>query len=255
MNLYLVTGSSRGIGEALAGQLVSAQAIVIGLARHRSERLSRLETAGARVLQQVADLSTPDFGVTVMLAQIESTLSAIGTERLTRAVLINNAGMVDPIGQSEHLHSADIARACMLNLAAPIALSAAFVTRLRGLADHVQILNISSGAGRRPFPGWSVYCATKAGLDLYSQTLAAEEATHGRLGARVVSLAPGVVDTAMQGRIREHGSNHFPAVANFIAMKQQRALATPDAVAGKIAALIASPQFGSQVIADLRELG
>jgi benzil reductase ((S)-benzoin forming) len=254
MNLYLVTGSSRGIGESLACELVSPEAIVIGLARHRSERLSQFESAGARVLQLAADLSVPDFGVAAVLAQLDATLASLGKTRLQRAVLINNAGMVDPIGQSEHLESAAVARACMLNLAAPISLSAAFVTRLRDHADSLQVLNISSGAGRRPFPGWSVYCATKAGLDLYSQTLSAEEATHASRGARVVSLAPGVVDTAMQGRIREHGSEHFPAIANFIALKQQGALAAPEAVAKKIAAFLVSPQFGSQVIADLREL-
>ncbi len=255
MNLYLVSGSSRGIGESLALALVAPDSIVLGLARHRSQRLSELESANARVIQLVADLSVADFGVAAVVAQLESIVLAEGTTRLSRAVLINNAGMVDPIGQSEHLQAADIARACLLNLAAPISLSSAFLTCLRGKAETLQVLNISSGAGRRPFPGWSVYCATKAGLDLYSQTLAAEEANRGAAGARVVSLAPGVVDTAMQGRIREHGSDQFPAVANFVAMKAQGSLAAPDAVARRIAEFLQSAKFGSQVVADLRELG
>lgn len=255
MNLYLVTGSSRGIGESLAAALLGADSIVIGLARHRSQRLTGLESASGQLLQLVADLSAPDFGISALMPQLESTLARLGAARLSRAVLVNNAGMVDPIGQSEHLQAADIARACLLNLAAPMALSSAFITRLRGQADTLQVLNISSGAGRRPFPGWSVYCATKAGLDLYSQTLAAEEATRGSLGARVVSLAPGVVDTAMQGRIREHGSDQFPAVANFVSMKQQGSLAAPDAVAKRIAEFLHSAKFGSPVITDLRELG
>ena len=255
MNLYVVTGSSRGIGESLAAELVSPESMVIGLARHRSQRLSALESSNPRLNQLQADLSAADFGVAVLMAHLESSLAGLGTTRLSRAVLINNAGMVDPIGQSEHLQPADIARACLLNLAAPMALSSAFVTRLRGHVDTLQVLNISSGAGRRPFPGWSVYCATKAGLDLYSQTLAAEEAKRGDAGAQVVSLAPGVVDTAMQGRIREHGSDQFPAVANFVAMKEQGSLATPDSVAKRIVEFLQSSKFGSQVISDLRELG
>lgn len=252
MNLFLVTGSSRGIGEALAAALVDSQAVVVGMARQRSAQLDALERSGARVRQLSVDLARPDFGVVAMCSCIDRVLAAPGA-KVSRAVLVNNAGRVDPIGQSEHLQPEDIAATMQLNVAAPIALSAAFVTRLRGVIGDLRILNISSGAGRRPFPGWSVYCASKAALDLYSQTLAAEEATRGD-GVKVVSLAPGVVDTAMQGRIREHDSQHFPAVANFVAMKAGGALATPQAVAQRIAVFLDSAEFGSNVVADLREL-
>lgn len=252
MNLYIVTGSSRGIGEALAQALVGADAQVIGMARQRSTALDALERGGARLSQIAVDLAKPDFGVAALQAELDRALGN-GKNRPVRAVLINNAGRVDPIGLSEHLDAGEIAATLQLNVAAPIALAAAFVTRLRGAVPDVRVLNISSGAGRRPMPGWSVYCASKAALDLYSQTLAAEETERGS-GVKVVSLAPGVVDTAMQGRIREHDSQHFPAVGNFVAMKENGTLATPLGVAQRIAAFIGSAGFGAPVLADLREL-
>jgi benzil reductase ((S)-benzoin forming) len=250
MRLYVITGTSRGIGEALAIRAAADDSVVIGVARGKSPKLSALAAQGLAVEQLEVDMTVPDYGVTRVLERVSQCLAS---KPATRAILINNAGRVDPIGHSEHLQPAEIAAACALNLAAPIALSAAFITAMKGKAKQLQVLNISSGAGRRPMPGWSVYCATKAGLDLYSQTLAAEQAAID--GARVVSLAPGVVDTAMQGRIREQDSNHFPAVANFVALKNEGKLASSDQVAQRIVAFLDSPQFGKTVIADLRELG
>ena len=111
--------------------------------------------------------------------------------------LINNAGTVDPVSLCNKLSdSTAIAQALQLNVGAVISLTATFLALIENTAADKRILNISSGAGRRPVAGWAVYGSSKAALDYYTQTLAAED--HG---VRCVSLAPGVINTSMQATI------------------------------------------------------
>ncbi|MGP1615597.1 MAG: SDR family NAD(P)-dependent oxidoreductase, partial [Pollutimonas bauzanensis] len=110
-----------------------------------------------------------------------------------------------------------------------------------------RILNISSGAGRNPTAGWGVYCATKAALDHYTQVLHAEN--HG---ARVASLAPGVIDTGMQEKIRGSDAASFPNVERFAQMHEQGQLSSPGAVAEKILRYLAHDDFGATVLDDIR---
>ena len=77
----------------------------------------------------------------------------------------------------------------------------------RVMAAH--IINISSGLGRRPMASQSAYCAAKAGMDHFTRCLALEEAAKPH-GAKVCSLAPGVIDTGMQVQLRGADAAAFP---------------------------------------------
>src|SRR5690606_13154264 len=128
-----------------------------------------------------------------------------------RYVLVNNAGTVDPVSLSDGLlDAAAIESAFTLNVVSAMVLSAAFLRSAPTQADR-RILNISSGAGRKPTRGWPVYCATKAALDHYTRVLAEEHPD-----IRVSALAPGVVDTAMQAHIRDSSRDHFPELDRFL---------------------------------------
>src|SRR5690606_41484248 len=143
-----------------------------------------------------------------------------------RYLLINNAGPVDPVSLSDGLFdAAAIERAFTLNVVSAMVLSAAFLRSAPTQADR-RIVNISSGAGRKPTRGWPVYCATKAALDHYTRVLAEENPD-----LRVASLAPGVVDTAMQERIRGTDRRHFPDLDRFLQLHEQGQLASPQSIA------------------------
>ena len=226
--------------------------------------LSRAGVRGVEVWRDVrVDLGTAD-GQEAAAAAIRDALGdapgdargdargdASGARRWTRAVLINNAAIIDPIGVVGALDLAQVRMSAMINVAAPIALMSAFVAALDP-ATPGSVINISSGAGRRPIPGSGVYCATKAAIDMVSRT-AVLELEQKQRSIVVTSLAPGIFETDMQKTARSKSEDEFPSVGTFVGFKTQNLLQTPADVAGKIIAVVKSGRMPAG-IADLREL-
>ncbi len=100
--------------------------------------------------------------------------------------------------------------------------------------------------------GSASYCAAKAGLDHLARALALEEAAKDR-GARVVSLAPGVIDTDMQTQLRAADPALFPERGRFVDLKTGGQLDTPAQAAGRLLAYLDRPDFGAQAVADVRD--
>lgn len=222
----IVTGVSRGLGAALVDQLATGGWEVLPVSR--------------------------SIGECVDLSSAQSLTAWLGGGALTRflgdatdILLINNAGMVEPIGSSGTLEPAAVQNAIQLNVTAPIVLTDA-VLAARRPGTQVRIVHISSGAGRRPLAGWAVYCATKAALDMHAQALASERLD----GVRVAAIAPGVVDTDMQGVIRDAD---FPDRDRFRDLKADGNLTAPADAAAAILRLVERDDFGDRVIADVRD--
>ena len=97
------------------------------------------------------------------------------------------------------------------------------------------------------------YCAAKAGLDNFSQALALEEALKPH-GARVCSLAPGVIDTAMQAQLRSADADNFPDAHRFGHLHSNGLLTSAEDAATQVLAWLARPDFGTPVLADVRQL-
>lgn len=242
--IAIVTGASRGLGEALAAGLLQRGTAVITVSRGSSAQLSSLaERSQTSLVQISADLSSAD-GARQAAADVVTHLPA----RLTRCLLINNAGTVEPIAPTSRLGDiADIAAAFTLNVSSLILMCAAVLSATDQAGIERRILNISSGAGRNPVPGWGVYCATKAAVDMYTQVLAREQDS-----VRAVSLAPGIIDTAMQQVIRSTDRRDFPSVEQFVAFHEKGHLASADTTAGQILQYLDRDDFGKTVLDDIR---
>jgi benzil reductase ((S)-benzoin forming) len=162
------------------------------------------------------------------------------------ALLVNNAGTVQPVGPLNGQDPVEVAMAVGLNVTAPLMLSAA----LAGMrVDACRILHISSGAGRNAYPGWSIYCATKAALDHHARAVALD----GSPGLRICSLAPGIIDTDMQAEIRATPEERFPLRARFVDMKQAGHLSAPAQSAVHVVNYLLSPSFGAEPVDDVRD--
>lgn len=239
MKLYIVTGSSRGMGAALAEQLLDPDHLVLGIARRHSPRLNESWTG---------DLSDP----APVAQRLKAWLQAQDGRHFEEAVLVNNAATVTEPGPIDDLPLDQLSASLRVGLEAVLLLSAAFLAGTRGWAAQKKILNISSGLGRRAMAGTAPYCAVKAGMDHFSRALALDEAVHGEHGARVVSLAPGIIDTDMQVQLRGADPKRFPERANFAAYKDQGTLATPQEAAQRLIAYLNRSDFGSHPVADVR---
>ena len=249
----IVTGHTRGLGAALVDALRAQGIDVLGLARSR-----RAQTADAD-----ADADADAAALPGRFAQVELDLS--DTDKLAqwlagdtlanflrgaeRALLVNNAGTIGPIGPCGVQPPADIARAVALNVAAPLMLCGAFSAATADVPDR-RIAHVSSGAGRNPYAGWNIYCATKAALDHHARAAALD----GERGLRVASVAPGVVDTEMQGQIRGADEARFPMRERFAEMKRSGQLASPEHAAAQFVAYLLSDAFGQTPTVDVRSI-
>ena len=249
MRLTIVTGASRGLGAALADALLEPGQRLICLARSPLPELEqRAKDQGCALDLLRVDLADPAAAASVL----ENHLSHIAGGGIVEARLINNAGTAVPVAPAHKLPATAVAESVAVNLAAPIALSAAFLRATGDWSADRKILNISSGAAHTAYPGWSVYCATKAGLDQFSRCLALEQRDLAR-GARIVSLAPGVIDTDMQTSIRAAAPGDFPAQPRFLALKASGQLVAPASAALRILAYMERSDFGARTVADLRD--
>jgi benzil reductase ((S)-benzoin forming) len=247
--LYILTGSSRGLGLAMAQRLLRTGATVLAIARHRNEELTALaRESGGSVEQWQFDLAEshriPERLVEWFSLQTSASYSSV--------TLINNAGVIASIGPLREAEPADLAMAMRVGLEAPLQLTAAFLAATAHWAVPRKVLNISSGLGRRAMASQAAYCAAKAGLDHFTRCVALEEALTAN-GAKLCSLAPGVIATQMQEQLRSATPEDFPDVANFIAMKEKGLLMSSEQAAEKVIAFLNRADFGLNPVADIRD--
>jgi NAD(P)-dependent dehydrogenase (short-subunit alcohol dehydrogenase family) len=246
-HLTILTGASRGLGLAIAGQLLAQGQRVLAIAR-RSTVIHG--ASDGTLISWEADLGKPE-PVAERLAQW---LAAQDAGALDSVSLINNAGVVSALAPLSASNSADLAQALRVGLEAPLLLSAAFLRATAGWSASRKVLLISSGLGRRAMAGSASYCAAKAGMDHLARAVALEEA-HVANGARIVSLAPGVIDTDMQVQLRSADAALFPERERFIGLQTAGQLDSPAAAAAKVLRYLARADFGANPIGDVRELG
>jgi benzil reductase ((S)-benzoin forming) len=236
----VLTGHTKGLGAALAMCLLTRDIPVLGLARSSSEQLRQRFPSLCR--QSELNLGdTLALSAWLGTSELRDFLADCGT-----VLLINNAGMVQPVGALSRQDPLEVAAAVTLNVTAPLMLAAAVVAATAG--KQRRVLHISSGAASSAYSGWSIYCATKAALDHHARAVAldAEE------GVRICSLAPGVIDTDMQAVIRATTEDRFPLRQRFVDLKREGQLVTPDDCAARVIAYLLSDEFGNKAVDDLR---
>ncbi|MGN6388765.1 MAG: SDR family oxidoreductase [Burkholderiaceae bacterium] len=239
----IVTGHSRGLGAAIAQELLSRRIAVLGVARRGNDALA--ERFPTLLTQAEADLAD----VAALARWLDGGALARFLADADATLLVNNAGTVEPVGPPGEQGTAAIARAVTLNAVAPLMLVDAVVAA-RPEGATLRVAHVSSGAARNPYAGWSVYCATKAALDQHARA-----ATLDRVpGLRICSLAPGVIDTDMQAVLRATPLSRFPMRERFDALKADGALVSPDACAAAFVDHLLGDRFGNEPVADLRSL-
>lgn len=249
MNTYIITGASRGIGFALAKQLIREGNELVCVARTKNGDLVELaQNQNVPLTFLQCDLSDSNEAVKLMDRIVQSLKNSPKS-----VTLINNAGIIDPIGRVENNDSAAVAKHISVNLTAPMILTSTFIDAFRNMKIDKKVVNISSGAGRRAISGWSSYCASKAGLDHFSRVVALEQ-QNVPYGVKVISLAPGIIDTDMQAKIRQSDKSEFESVETYIQYKKNGDLSLPEETAEKIIKIINRSDFDNlETILHIRD--
>ena len=217
--LVIITGGSSGLGLAIA-QAVPFPARIVNLSRSSPP-------SGEPIEHIAVDLADPDHWD--VAHQAISELAA--TVEPDRSVFVHCAGTLTPIGFAGEVATDAYQRNVLLNSAAGQVLGHAYLDAIRHRPGLHDLVMISSGAASSVYPGWSAYGAGKAALDHWVRTVGAEQTLRG--GARVSAIAPGVVDTGMQGEIRRTEESDFPSVDRFRAFHEDGRLIAPDVAAAR----------------------
>jgi NAD(P)-dependent dehydrogenase (short-subunit alcohol dehydrogenase family) len=239
----IVTGVSRGLGEALAHVLLARGFHVTGIGRTASPRL-RGERYGF-VPYDLAHVRGIDAALT-------GTFAAVAALRPTAVCLVNNAAVVGPVGVFGKHAAADFVAPLSLNLAAPAALANLFCRVFASTAGDRRIVNVSSGSAARVLPGSGWYSVTKAGLEMLTAAIAAEQ---GAQGIRAISLRPGIIATDMQVAARSHSEANFPSVQVFRDFHEKGLLVEPDVAAARIANFVIEAPVEQGRVYTYAELG
>ena len=225
--LAVVTGSTSGIGEAVARQLAEGGWQVLGIARregtlsHPAYRHHRLDLSDTAAVERYF---LHDF------------IEAYPARELERVALVNNAGLLEPMATVPNLPMAALTTAFTVNTVVPMWLMGFFLRAYAGVA--LRIVNVSSAAANNSRPGWAAYCATKAALQMAGRVFGDEMENGYPSGigekAGILAYEPGLVDTAMQTQIRQTPEENFPIVRRFIGFFEAGKLQAPEKPASEI---------------------
>ena len=221
-----VSGASRGIGAGLAERFLES-----GMRLVLCARSDAAIPEGEDVIARRLDVRD-ESGLESLVSEAEARFGGID-------LWVNNAGVLDPIAPLRDVSVEAFRDHVDINLTGVFIGSKCYVNHLRRGDRSGVLINISSGAAWNAYQGWGAYCAGKAGVERLTEVLALEEKDSG---LRAYSVAPGVVDTEMQARIRETPEERFPDVARFLELKRDDAFNTPRYVADQLLSIAFDPE-------------
>ena len=243
----IITGASRGIGRATALMFAKAGGSVVLAARSGDELqalVEEIKAAGGSALAIPTDVTSQ--------ADVDWLITSTMRAYRQIDILVNNAGVLNPIGKTWEVHPEDWQRLIRINVIGPYLCARAVLPQMLDRGDG-RIINVSSGAANSDIPGWAAYCASKAALNRFTTTLAAEVSHTAII---VCAMNPGTTDTQMQADIRQTTNSTFARGDYFRQLHEEGRLHPPEDPAQLI--LWLASQFGQAqngIILNLDELG
>jgi len=213
--LAVLTGASRGLGAALYSLLEEAGWTLVEFSRSGGRRGSR-----------PVDLSYPLEAREFMLDH----LKPLAEQEWDEILFVGNAARLDPMGPVHRKGTEEVLANIQTNFSSAILFLSLGPALFQEHWARKTLVNISSGAALKGYPGWSLYCAAKAGLENWVRATGAEQESEAR-PFQVLSFDPGVMDTAMQAEIRQATPEDFPQVERFVQRKEEGELQDAQRVA------------------------
>ncbi|QCJ44005.1 (S)-benzoin forming benzil reductase [Bacillus sp. S3] len=250
MKYAIITGASKGLGEAVAKRLIREQIAVVSVSRTENKEIKSL------ALEQGIDYK--HFSCNLSLEkEVQEVFMEIAhcifQKNPQEILLFNNAGMIEPIQKVGHLDQTPVIGNIQVNLIAPILITNLFFSKAQLTNTKVTVVNVTSGAAVRSIEGWSVYCSSKAGLNMFTQTAAIEQAEMNNNNT-IIAFSPGVMDTNMQETIRSSNKEAFKDLDQFKEYKEKNMLLQADVVANALVDLVLGGNVESGRVYNIKEL-
>ncbi|MDV2685860.1 (S)-benzoin forming benzil reductase [Alkalihalophilus lindianensis] len=249
MNYLIVTGASKGLGQEIVKTFASGNSHIISIARTENTDLQQYVSVKGGILSQLSFDLANIHEIDSLMKQV---FDVINLKDATSIHLINNAGMVAPIKPIERCEPEEIIKNQHVNLLAPMLIISSFCKITSSLPIEKRIINVSSGAAKKPIYGWSSYGSAKAALDLFSQGAALDQ-QEANLPVNIISFHPGIMDTDMQEEIRSSSQEDFLNVETFQNYKKEGKLLPPQRVADVLFSLVSSEAFPNGQVVSVQD--
>lgn len=236
MKFAIVTGASRGLGEEVAKNLLDNGYNLFTISRKR--KTNELKNLANENRQSYYHHSCDLSDLEKLNDVLHEIVTKLHKDSLEELLIVNNAGMVNPIGPVGSIENHDIAKHVSVNLTALMFIVNTMKKHIN--TERLFVVNISSGAGERPMYGWNAYCSTKSAVNIFTQT-AALEADELNSNDLHIAFSPGIMDTDMQEEIRSSDQEQFKLVDQFKQYKEEGKLRSPKEVADILMELINKP--------------
>lgn len=249
MRYAVITGASRGLGASVAQQLLAEGLQVISVSRNENEDLKRAAAeSGARFRHFTCNLASEE-----QVQNVFSEIADLVYKDAERVLVVNNAGVIEPIEVAGELDSSLVMTNVQVNLTAPIMISNLMLQKAKTTGVGTVIANVTSGAAERPIHGWSIYCSTKAAINMFTMTAGLElEMAGGH--SKIIAFSPGIMDTDMQATIRSSSEEAFAELETFKNYKETGSLRSPDTVAGALVKLMLDSNLENGKVYKVNEL-
>jgi len=249
MKYFIITGASKGLGKAFAEKLLHATHVLLLISRNPDPTISKKALIKNCQVHNVAfDLSD----IERIPELISNLIDHIGAEDCEGIYLINNAGIVEPVRKISKVSAAEVQYIYNVNLLAPVLMSSGLIRHAADIDSEKFILNITSGAATIPHHGMSLYCSTKAGLDIFTKSISVEQ-QQAKNPVKIHAISPGFVKSEMLDKVMEKDKDDFADIDKFKQAKRDGLFADPENVASNIIDLLLKGKLRHGIISHLND--
>ena len=171
--------------------------------------------------------------------------NSVEPDETDEVYLLNVAGIVDPVKSVSNISAEEMMKNYTVNVVAPTLLIQGFINRFKTFGGEKRIVTVTSGAARGPVEGWSIYCSSKAAVNMIHSVLDKENISQ-KNNIKSAVFYPGVIDTGMQETIRASDINEFPDLGRFKEYKENKVLRRAEEVAAALHTVVTLDDFGSE---------
>ncbi len=230
-DLYIITGGSKGLGKALVERALANNHFVVSISRTQNK-----EIKNSNLIQLQQDLSKP-------FVTIEKKLNAffkkIDFKKHRNIYFVNNAAQIEPVAEIGKLKASTVEQHIHLNYTVPVLLTNWWLAKKLTNTGTTVIVQISSGASSFAITNWSIYCSSKAAIEMFNSVMQIQISKSKKMKA--FTYSPGIMDTGMQSVIRSFKKSDFPEVSRFKEYKKTNDLRSPESVAEHLMSLMSDP--------------